>query len=445
MGSISVKQVAESGGIIKSLVTDLSGGLREIIFPAKVVSELASVGIAYDGSSFQGINEINSSDAIIVGDESSLVQVPAMIADTDAPEYWIMCDIYTTDGAPHSNCARNRLKEMQAELAVAWEGGQMMVGAEPEAFFVANGQSSVGNLEGGNSNYFNPRDPKTFMITELVQILGEMGFEIERAHTEVGDEQFEINWRFDTAHRTADRIQLYKLVSHKLAQKYGFDVTFLPKPYANRNGSGMHCHLSVANETKNLFYDEKAADQKYFSDKALQFLSGILKYARSIAAVANSTEASYARLVPGFEAPCIVAIGSHNRSAACRIPAIADQKILAKALRAEFRFPDPLANPYLLGVAFITAGLLGIEAEEKFKGFTDENLYALTMEQIRRKRLKLLPRNLWEAYSDFMMHPAFAEKFGKTIHNTFADLILKEIDECQCYANVESMRRHYFA
>jgi glutamine synthetase len=445
MVQITAESVLKSGGIIKSLVTDLSGGLREIIFPAKIITELTTVGIAYDGSSFQGINEINCSDAIIVGDAKAIYQVPAVIADTDAPEYWVMCDIYTTDGAPHSNCARNRLKTIQAELAQVWDGGNMMVGAEPEAFFVENGQKSVGTLDGGNSNYFNPRDPKTFMITELVEILGEMGFEIERAHTEVGDEQFEINWRYDTAHVTADKIQLYKLVSHKLAQNYGFDVTFLPKPYANRNGSGMHFHLSVANEDRNLFYDATKEDQKYFSDKALHFLAGILKYSRSIAAVANSTEASYARLVPGYEAPCIIAIGSFNRSAACRIPAIADQNILAKALRAEFRFPDPLANPYLLGVAFITAGLLGLENEEKFKGFTDENLYALSMEQIRRKRLKLLPRNLWEAYSDFMMHPSFAEKFGKNIHKTYSDLILKEVDECQCHANVESMRRHYFA
>lgn len=292
---------------------------------------------------------------------------------------------------------------------------------------------------------FNPKDPKSFMIVEIMQALEGMGFVIERAHTEVGDEQFEINWRFDTAHRTADRIQLYKLVAHKLARNYGFDVTFLPKPYANRNGSGMHCHLSVANDKGNLFYDAKNTEQKYFSKKALHFLAGILKYSRLIAAVANPTEVSYARLVPGYEAPCIVAIGSYNRSAACRIPAIADLGILSKAIRAEFRFPDPLANPYLLAVAFITAGILGIEKQEKFKGFTEENLYALSIEQIRRKRYKLLPRNLWEAYSDFVMSPDFIAKFGKTIHSAYANLILEEVDACQSHANPESMRRHYFA
>lgn len=153
MSNISLETVAKSGGVVKSMVSDLAGGLREIIFPAQAVHELCTTGIAYDGSSFQGINDINASDAILMGDKETIVKVPASIAETEAEEYWVMCDIYTTDGFPHPNCARSRLKIIQAELAEVWDGGNMMVGAEPEAFFVQN-QEHVGTGSGGNSNYF---------------------------------------------------------------------------------------------------------------------------------------------------------------------------------------------------------------------------------------------------------------------------------------------------
>jgi len=430
--------------ILKALVSDLRGGLKEIIFPFSVLKELTEKGLAYDGSSFQGINDINSSDSILWGDPETLVQVPASIAETENDEYWIMCDILGTDGKPHPNCARGRLKELQKDLAKNWNGGELLIGAEPEAFFVEKPEM-LGKAEtnGTNTNYFNPKDPKSFLIAEIISALQHMGFEIERGHAEVGHEQFEINWKYDTAHRTADRIQIYKLVSHKVARNYGFDVTFLPKPYPTRNGSGMHCHLSVAAKGKNLFYDKKHASRKFFSDTALHFIAGISKYTRAISAIANPTEVSFARLVPGFEAPCIIAVGEYNRSASCRVPAVADERTREKALRVEFRFPDPMTNPYLLAAAFIVGGLLGIQKKTPFKGFIDENLYALSIDQIRRKRLKMLPRNLWEAYGDFMMHPEFIDGLGKTIHKSFSTLLLKEIDECQSYANTESIRRHY--
>ncbi|PID69949.1 hypothetical protein CSB37_04260 [bacterium DOLZORAL124_38_8] len=437
-----IESASKSNGIIRTLVTDLSGGLREIIFPAHTINDIIESGIAYDGSSFEGVNEINASDSIIKGDPQTLVKIPQSIADTEQQEYWIICDILDTNGNTHPNCVRSALRTQQQKLKKIWNNGELMVGAEPEAFFVED-RNKIGEIMGENSNYFNPRDPKIFIMIEICQVLSEMGFKIERSHPEVGNEQFEINWEFDTAERTADRIQIYKLVAHKVAQKHGIDVTFLPKPYPNQNGSGMHCHLSVQGNGKNLFFDKNNQEQHYFSDTALKFLAGILKYSPNIAAVSNPAEASYARLVPGYEAPCIIAIGSYNRSAAARIPAISDLNTLSKAIRAEFRYPDPLANSYLLMHAFITAGIIGIEKDTTFKGFTEENLFALSMAQIKKKRLKLLPRNLWEAYSYFVMNPEFTEKFGSHLHKSYANLILKEIDECQPFANKESMRRHF--
>jgi glutamine synthetase len=320
----------------------------------------------------------------------------------------------------------------------------MFVGAEPEAFFVnPEKKNEIGNDFGGNTNYFNPKDPKKSIISEMMNVLENMDFIIERAHSEVGDEQFEINWRFDTAERTGDKIQIFKQVSHKIAQNYGLDVTFLPKPYPSRNGSGMHMHLSVGNDKTNFFFDEQASENKYFSKKALNFLSGILKEIPSLAAISNRTEVSYSRLVPGFEAPCVIAMGACNRSAACRIPAVVDKSAMKRGIRAEFRFPDPLANPYLLAAGFISFGIMGLEEETKFKGFCEENLFAMSVEELLRKRYKLIPRTLWDSYQFFVKNTTLEKSLGKSMHASYASLILNEVDTCQPFPNIKSAEMHY--
>lgn len=443
--NLSVAKIAKEDAILKTLVTDLSGGLREIIFPISYLPEVIETGIAYDGSSFEGINDINSSDSIIKGVTNTLVKVDPSIADTDKNEYWIICNILDTEGNPHPNCSRSKLVELQKKLAKKWNGGNLFTGAEPEAFFVTpENKHELGKDVGGNANYFNPKDPKKFIISEMMNVLENMDFEIERAHSEVGDEQFEINWRFDKAERTADKVQIFKQVSHKVAQNYGLDVTFLPKPYPSRNGSGMHMHLSVGDGKSNFFFDAKAKDNRYFSDKALNFLSEILKETPSLAAISNRTEVSYSRLVPGFEAPCVIAMGACNRSAACRIPAIADPKTMKKGIRAEFRYPDPLANPYLLAAGFIAFGLEGLEGKTKFKGFCEENLYAMSVDELLRKRYKLIPRTLWNSYEFFTKNTVLEKALGKSMHSSYANLILKEIDTCQPFANAKSVEMHYF-
>ena len=440
-----VSEIVKEDAILKALVTDLAGGFKEIIFPIRALDELIDTGIAYDGSSFRGINDINHSDAILQGIEETLVRASDDISDTDKTEYWIICNILdTTTRSPHPNCARSKLITLQKELAKKWDGGILYMGSEPEAYFIAD-RSKLGSVEEGNANYFNPKDPNSFIITEIQSVMDDMGYHIERAHTEVGLDQFEVNWKYDRAERTADRIQMFKIIAHKVARRYEYDVTFLPKPYPSRNGSGMHCHLSVSNDKANLFYDAGKKDQKYFSDKALQFLTGIASNSRAIAAIANKTEVSYARLVPGFEAPCVIAIGDCNRTAACRIPAIADEATIKYAIRAEFRYPDPMANPYLLACGFIAAGLAGIEENIDFMGFTEEDLYQYSVPELLKKGYNLLPRNLWESYGEFEKSEVLKNALGKRMHEAYAGVILDEIDSCQPHANAESMRRHYFA
>lgn len=429
--------------IVKAMVTDLYGGFKEIIFPASQLDELINSGVAYDGSSFVGINDINSSDSILKGVKETIMKVPVDLQDDECDEYWIICNILDRDGNFHKNCARSKLIELQEKLSKEWDGGKLYMGSEPESYFVEDFKK-IGSDVSDNANYFNPKDPKTFIITRIQNYMNEMGFIMERSHTEVGKDQFESNWKFDLAERTADKIQIYKLLAHKIAQMHGYDVTFLPKPYPNRNGSGMHCHLSVQNDEKNLFYGGDK-ERKYFSEKSLSFLQGILNNSRAISAIANSAEASYARLVPGFEAPCVIAVGECNRTAACRIPAIADFSTIEKAIRAEFRFPDPLANPYLLAASFIATGLDGIKNNTKFDGFTDENLYEYGIGEIKNKGFKMLPRNLWEAYNEFIENDVLKNYFGENLFNSYSNIILDEINECQKYANKKSIEKHYLA
>jgi len=441
---LNIDTISQKDAIIKAMVSDLAWKLKEIIFPASALTELISTGMAYDGSSFKWINSINHSDSILIGVPESIVKCPEEVQDTEKEEYRIICNIHTTDKKSHPNCARGRLLSLQKELSTKRDNGILYTWAEPEAFFVDKQEDLWKNL-GGNTNYFNPRDPKSFVIAEIANYLEEMWFQVERAHAEVGDAQFEINRRFDKAERTADKIQIYKLLAHKVARQHGFDVTFLPKPFPSRNGSGMHFHLSVQNDSHNLFFDANKTENKNFSDKSLQFLQGILLHSRAIAAIGNCTESSYARLVPGFEAPCVIAAGEFNRSVSCRIPAIADPKALEKWIRTEIRFPDSLANPYLLSCAFIGAWLDGIVKNLTFSGFTDQNFYAMDLQSITKQGFELLPRNLWEAYQEFINNETFQKSLWTDICNSFSKIILEEIDSCQPYSNTESMRRHYFS
>lgn len=437
----SLAKIAKEDALLKAMVTDLSGKFRELIFPSKYIKELCNTGMAYDGSSFIGINTINTSDSILLWDETTIRKCPDIIAETSKTEYWIICDIIDTKANPHPNCARSKLKELQAKLAKKWDSGNLYVWAEPEAYFIDDEEELL-NTDWMNQNYFNSKASTTFLIAEITNVLMELWYDIERSHTEVWQNQFEINWKFDNAVYNADKIQLFKLICQKVAKVFDREVTFLPKPFPNRNGSGMHHHISVSNSKENLFY-ANSPKTNYFSKEALSFLQGIIDNIRAISAISNKAEASYPRLVPWFEAPNIIAIWAKNRSAACRVPIASDPKTLKKALRAEFRFPDPLANPYLLASAFIAWWLSGLDKKTKFEWFIEEDLFSMDYKTLLKKGYKFMPRNLWEAYGEYISNDVLKKNLWESIFESYGDIVLAEIDECQSYANVRSMEKHF--
>jgi glutamine synthetase len=215
------------------------------------------------------------------------------------------------------------------------------------------------------------------MRSEMLSVMAEMGVRTEKHHHEVAAAQHELGMKFDTLVRNADKTQIYKYVVHQVANAYGKTATFMPKPIYGDNGSGMHCHQSIWKAGKPVFAGNKYAD---LSETCLSYIAGIIKHAKAINAFTNPTTNSYKRLVPGFEAPVLLAYSARNRSASCRIPFTSSPK----AKRVEVRFPDPAANPYLAFAALLMAGLDGVQNKIHPGDPMDKNLYDLPPRELKR-------------------------------------------------------------
>ena len=239
-------------------------------------------------------------------------------------------------------------------------------------------EGNVGHRPGIKGGYFPvpPVDSQSNLRAEMVTVMSEMGMNMEKHHHEVAPSQAEIGLKFDTLTRTADNLQIYKYVTHMVAHAYGKTATFMPKPVAGDNGSGMHTHQSIFKGGKPVFAGSGYAD---LSESALHYIGGIIKHARAINAFANATTNSYKRLIPGFEAPVLLAYSAHNRSAACRIPYVSSPN----GKRVEVRYPDASGNPYLTFAAMLMAGLDGIENKIHPGDPIDKNLYDLPPEELK--------------------------------------------------------------
>jgi glutamine synthetase len=221
-----------------------------------------------------------------------------------------------------------------------------------------------------------PVDSGNDLRAEMLTVMGEMGLAIEKQHHEVAPSQHELGTRFQTMVTAADHMQIYKYVVHMVAHAYGKTATFMPKPVMGDNGSGMHVHMSLFKENKPLFAGSGYAD---LSEMCLYYIGGIIKHAKALNAFTNPSTNSYKRLIPGFEAPVLLAYSARNRSASCRIPYVTSPK----GKRVEVRFPDPTANPYLAFAAMMMAGLDGIENKIHPGDPMDKNLYDLPPEELQ--------------------------------------------------------------
>ncbi|MGE0847327.1 MAG: type I glutamate--ammonia ligase, partial [Flavobacteriaceae bacterium] len=265
-----------------------------------------------------------------------------------------------------------------------------------------------------------PVDSAQDMRSEMLSVMKQMGVEVEKHHHEVAAAQHELGLKFDTLTRIADKMQIYKYAVHQVAHAYGKTATFMPKPVYGDNGTGMHCHQSIWKAGKPVFAGKRYAD---LSDECLWYIGGVIKHAKAINAFSNPSTNSYKRLVPGFEAPVLLAYSSRNRSASCRIPWTTSPK----AKRVEVRFPDPAANPYLCYAALLMAGLDGIKNKIHPGDAMDKDLYDLPPEEL--KDIPTVCASLREALDSLAADHAFLTAGGVFSQDQIESYIDLKMDE----------------
>jgi len=382
--------------------TDPRGKLQHVTMDATGIDEDSfEDGIFFDGSSIAGWRVINESDMVLLPDPASTYVDPFFSQATLA----IVCDILEPlTHEPYNRDPRTTAKKAEAFLKSSGIGDEVVFGPEPEFFifddvrfatdpyntgfkldhveFPSNSDAEyeAGNLGhhiGLKLGYFPvpPLDTGQDIRSEMLSVIREMGVVTEKHHHEVGSSQHELGMRFAPIINAADGLQIYKYAVTQVAAAYGKTATFMPKPVYGDNGSGMHCHQSIWKGGNPVFAGDEYAG---LSTEALHYIGGIIKHARVINAFTNPTTNSYKRLVPGFEAPVLLAYSARNRSAACRIPFGPSPK----ARRVEVRFPDPLANPYLAFTAMLMAGLDGIRNKLHPGDPIDKDLYDLPPEEL---------------------------------------------------------------
>lgn len=382
--------------------TDTRGKEQHVTVPVKqFTNDKFTDGHAFDGSSIAGWKGIQASDMILMPDPDSARMDPFM----DESTLILTCDVIEpSDMKGYDRDPRSIAKRGEAYLKSTGIGDTAYFGPEPE-FFVFDSVSwktdmsgtsvkinseeaawsSDEKYEGGNmghrpgikGGYFPvpPVDSLHDIRSAMCLALEEMGVPVEVHHHEVATAgQCEIGTMFSTLVKRADWTQTLKYVVHNVAHAYGKTATFMPKPIVGDNGSGMHVHQSIWKEGKNLFAGNGYAG---LSETALYYIGGIIKHAKALNAITNPGTNSYKRLVPGFEAPVMLAYSAKNRSASIRIPHVASEK----GRRIEVRFPDPSANPYLAFTALMMAGLDGIQNKIHPGDAADKNLYDLPPEE----------------------------------------------------------------
>jgi len=444
--------------------TDPKGKWQHVTFDSQLIDEdFFEEGSMFDGSSIAGWKAINESDMTLIPDPATAVIDPFLAQTTMV----LFCDIHEpSTGEPYGRDPRSTAKKAEAFLKSTGVGDTAYFGPEAEFFifddvrfnvsmnrtgfeidstegpYNTGTEYEVGNLghrpavKGG---YFPvpPVDSGQDIRSEMLSVMREMGVDTEKHHHEVAPSQHELGMKFNTLTTCADQLQIYKYVIHMVAAAYGKSATFMPKPIMNDNGSGMHCHQSIWSGGSPTFAGSGYAD---LSDTALYYIGGIIKHARALNAFTNSTTNSYKRLVPGFEAPVLLAYSSRNRSASCRIPFAPSPN----GKRVEVRFPDAASNPYYAFAAMLMAGLDGIENKIHPGDPMDKDLYALPPEELAD--VPTVSASLRQAIEALDADRAFLTKggvFGDDQIDGYIDLKMEEVLEFETTPHPVEFKNYY--
>src|SRR5438309_6585802 len=384
-----VLRTVEERGIkfIRLWFTDVLGFLKSFAITPQELEGAFTEGMGFDGSSIEGFSRIQEADMVALPDPSTFQIIPWQ---SEAQVARMFCDVLDPDGSPFDGDPRQVLKRQLDRAAEL--GFTFYVGPELEYFYF-KGSDGTEFLDRGSYFDLTPLDVATDLRKRTVEYLEAMGIPVESSHHEVAPSQHEIDLRYADALTMADNIMTYRLTVKEAAHEFGVYATFMPKPVAGVDGSGMHTHQSLFEGDRNAFFD--ATDESHLSKTGRAYIAGILRHARELTLVTNQWVNSYKRLVPGYEAPVYICWARRNRSALVRVPMYKPGK--EQATRIEFRSPDPACNPYLAFAVMLAAGLKGIAEEYELPPEASNNIYAMTEDERRAAGIESLPEDLFEA------------------------------------------------
>jgi glutamine synthetase len=395
---------------IRLQFTDISGIMKNTAITDSHI-EKAFDGVFFDGSCIEGFSRIEESDMLLVPDLDTLALIPWRPQQGKVARF--ICDVLDQNGVPFEGDPRNILK--RALKKASDKGYTFNVGPECEFFlFNTDDHGLPTTRTHDTASYFDlaPIDLGENARREMCLVLEDMGFIVEESHHEVATGQHEIDFRYDEALKTADNIMTFKMVVKIVAQKHGLHATFMPKPFRNQAGSGMHINMSLCEGDRNIFFSPK--DPKNISDEAKCFIGGVFAHIKAITALSNPLINSYKRLVPGYEAPTHILWAHRNRSPLIRIPAI-----MGTNTRLELRSPDPSCNPYLVLAVILAAGLEGIEKKTLPPLELTGNAYKMADHELVKSSAGKLPQSLSEALDEFEKDALIRETLGEHVFKRY--------------------------
>ncbi|GBG94115.1 glutamine synthetase [Ligilactobacillus salitolerans] len=405
----------ENVQFLRLMFTDLYGTVKNVEVPVSQLGKLLDNKLMFDGSSIDGFVRIEESDMWLYPDLSTWTIFPW--GSEHGKIAGVVCEVYNADRTPFLGDPRNNLIRVLDEMKKLGFT-DFNIGTEPEFFLFKldpeTGEPTAKLNDQGSYFDLAPVDLGENCRREIVLELEHLGFDVEASHHEVAPGQHEVDFKYADALHAADNIQLFKLVVKTVARKHGLHATFMPKPLASINGSGMHTNMSLFTEKGNAFYD--ADSDSGLSEDALHFLGGLLAHARSYTAITNPIVNSYKRLVPGYEAPVYVAWSGRNRSPLVRVPIARGD-----STRLELRSVDPTANPYLAIAAILESGLDGLRNKIEPPKPVDRNIYVMTEEERQANNIVDLPSTLHNALKALRKDDVVLGSMGEHLAASFLE------------------------
>ncbi|MFN8521974.1 MAG: type I glutamate--ammonia ligase [Chloroflexota bacterium] len=436
----SVLRQAEERNIrfVNLQFTDILGIVKAVTIPLHKLNDALEHGIWFDGSSVEGFSRIHESDMFLAPDLSTFTEIPWSTGPS--PTARVVCDVFTPAGEPFDGDPRRVLRRQLDEAAAM--GFRYQISPEMEFFLLRTDEGKRPEpLPHDQGGYFDvTTDQAAAVRQEMVNAIEEQGIQVETSHHEVAIGQHEIDFKYGPALQTADNAVAVRVTLKAIAERHGLYATFMPKPFFGMNGSGMHCHQSLADARTgdNLFHDDH--DEYGLSTVAKHFIAGQLHHARGMSAVLAPLVNSYKRLVPGFEAPVYVSWARINRSALIRVPQASKSK--PESARIELRCPDPSCNPYLAFAVMLAAGLDGIRRELNPPRPVEEDLYQFDDQMMSKYAIGTLPGTLGQALDALAEDEVVRGALGDHVYEWFVDAKNAEWDEYRKQVSPWELKRY---